>query len=281
MDVRKEIERHIQEQGLPRVIAAPVLALGTIGGLVWIPGPHRTTVALGFVLVVLLALYLTAAARTRELDEELRDTKEVLRNLRDDTLERHPANAVNELWRDEYVVSKKGHVTWTRIITIRAIGGPLHFTDQRFAGEELTVRERNRMKIEASEGPGGGRPVVEKEWVGGAELKLSVHFSNVLEATDEPAQITLRLEWPRTLPNLARGGRERLTWICGWPTARLEYLVILDSSCKRSSAFKTRQSGLGGYPEQRPEGGQWRIEGAAEGLARGKRVTLTLDGSAG
>jgi hypothetical protein len=281
MDLRTEAERLIREHGLLKVLVAPVVALGAIGGVLWIPGPYGAGVAMLLTIVVLLALYVTESAKARELTEELRDTREVLRNLRDDTLTRHPANAVSELIRDEYLVSKKGDVTWIRTVRIRALDGPLHFTDQRFSGEELPVRDRHRMKIEANEEPGGGSPVVEKEWVGGAELRLVVHFSNPLEPDAGTATIRLKLDWPRTLPNLPKGGKERLNWDLRWPTERLEYVVILDSSLKRTSPLKIRQSGLGGYPEQRPEGGQWRIEGAAEGLPKGKRITLTLDASSG
>ena len=283
MDAFEWIEEQVRRQGLWKVIGAPFVLLSAVASVASFFGNLTTGIIVVLavalvVAVVILSLEFQHARRLRSDHDELR---RALGELRRYVLTQHQPNCFYSFWRDEFSVSQNGDLSIVRRLTVRVDppSSPLHFLEYVQAGERLSQAERRRMRFLARQEPGGASLPIDIEWDSEREAHLWIHLNSPLQPGDPELKLIMECDWPHSLPKLGRGGKERLFWECLRPTDRLEYLIVLDKSFRRTGPIRYGLSGLPNNVTQRHEAGTWRIEGYAAELPQGAQMTLALDAS--
>src|SRR6266545_4893643 len=275
------IESQVREHGLLRVLWAPVLVVAVVSSLsAWFAGNPLAGLFVAVSLVaiwavVLLVVSLTQAQRIRNDFDQL---KWSLSTLRQYVVDQLPATPRSVLWRDEIDVERNGDMHARTEFRILVEGDrALHFLEFGQVGEPLSRAEQRQVVFTVRQDPGGARVPVDVEWESDTSARFWVHFSTPIQPGTEFG-IAYEFTWPHSLPKLGLRGVETAIWTCERPTDRLEYVIRLDASHKRSTPLRFS---LDGAPQdsltQKPEGGGWRIEGVAEHLNQGHVVSLTLD----
>jgi hypothetical protein len=272
----------VKRWGPGKTIWSPVLGLGLLGGLIgWLESPMlAAVVVLGFLAFAELVLLAWAVQQNGEQARENNDLRWALGNLRRYVLQRHNADFVYALRRDETTVSKNGDASLVHLVRVRVASDsePLHFLEFTQGGEPLTQPQIRSLRFEVRHQPGGARLPVEVDWESARLARLWIHLPQPLGQGEETT-LVMECTWPGALPELARSGVERMTWSTLRHVERFEYLVILDKSLGRRRDLRYMLEGLPDNLDQKGEAGTWRVEGHAEGIPEGATMRLTLDSS--
>jgi hypothetical protein len=256
----------LEEYGLFKVIAAPILALSVVGGLGWVLGTQfALLLALGLVAFVAIILAVAAYTKLGRMEDNLKRDQLALKTLRSYLYTPSTPTHVLQEWRDTLQVSSVGDVSYVRRFTIRVdTGAPLHFFRFVASGERLSRRRLKQMRFEARLEPGGGQTAVEVDWTESDRFHnatLWIHLPNPLGPGEETKTIELTYTWPRTLAKLKDGKEQRLAWSFSHPVERLEFVVLLDKKLCRGRPFKYVIEGPDVPLEQDPQGSNWQVKG--------------------
>lgn len=264
-----------------KILWGSIAGLSTVLGVLAFVGPV-------WGLILLLAYVAATAAILLNLEREqhrltardLANARRHLRDLRAHIFAHLQAPETNLVWRDEITVSPAGDAHWVGYLRIRADGPRrLHFFETILSGEPLSQQEQDVLKanLTVREGPAGARLLTDVDWKGPTEARVWTYLARPLDPGEE-IEIVMEHTWPHTLPEIAKGGVETMSWACARPTARLEFVLLFEPKGHPGRELLFTGSGLApGSLVQKAEGRHWRIEGSAVNLAQGEEVSLRLD----
>jgi hypothetical protein len=206
------LEDFVASQGLLKALGWTTGALSLVSAILALVASGAVGIvamsAAGLAALLIIAVEARVRRRLRGLTGE--DGNRIVKMLRDHVLKLAEADWTYEHVRAVFSIRRRGDTTYTRTFSLRVTGdAPLHFFSVKTTGEELSRRQRRRVKplVQLGEEHGGGRLPFQADWESPARLAIWIYLPEPRQP-EETITLSVHLEWPHLFPGLASNQSE-------------------------------------------------------------------------